>query len=100
MLPRNLRETLSGSCPMVASYGGKDVALRGAAPKLQRTLDDLGVENDVKEYPTAGHSFLNDEYLGPPITHTVQRVTRFGPEPLAAADAWLRIERFFAEHLA
>jgi carboxymethylenebutenolidase len=51
---------LSGACPIVGSYGGKDRALRGAAERLDRTLTAVGVEHDVKEYPEAGHSFLND----------------------------------------
>jgi carboxymethylenebutenolidase len=98
-LPRNTQQALAGACPMVASYGGKDVILRGAAHKLEATLDTLGVEHDVKEYPTAGHSFLNDEYFGPRALHSVQRIAKVGPDPLAAADAWQRIETFFAEHL-
>jgi carboxymethylenebutenolidase len=98
-LPRNTQQALAGACPMVASYGGKDVILRGAAHKLEATLDTLGVEHDVKEYPTAGHSFLNDEYFGPRVLHSVQRIAKVGPDPLAAADAWQRIETFFAEHL-
>jgi carboxymethylenebutenolidase len=98
-LPKDLRRALAGTCPMVASYGGSDISLRGAAGKLADTLDDLGVEHDVKEYPGAGHSFLNDEYFGPSVLHAVQRIAKLGPEPLAAADAWQRIETFFAEHL-
>jgi hypothetical protein len=31
--------------------------------------------------------------------HPVQRVGGVGPDPLAAADAWARIEAFFARHL-
>jgi carboxymethylenebutenolidase len=98
-LPRDLPRALEGACPIVASYGGKDLALRGTARKLTATLDQLGVEHDVKEYPTAGHSFLNDEYFGPGLTHAIQRIGRVGPDPLAAPDAWQRIERFFAAHL-
>jgi carboxymethylenebutenolidase len=98
-LPKELHRALSGACPMVASYGGSDVSLRGAARKLEATLDDLGVEYDIKEYPGAGHSFLNDEYFGPGFLHAVQRIANVGPEPMAAADAWQRIENFFAEHL-
>jgi carboxymethylenebutenolidase len=29
----------------------------------------------------------------------VVRLTHAGPEPVSAADAWRRIEAFFAEHL-
>ena len=99
-LPRKLPGALAGACPIVASYGGKDVALRGTARKLEATLDDLGVEHDVKEYPSAGHSFLNDEYIGPGMLHAIQRIANVGPDPIAAPDAWQRIEQFFAEHLA
>jgi carboxymethylenebutenolidase len=99
-LPRDLDRALTGACPVVASYGGKDPALRGSAKKLSRTLTELGVEHDVKEYPTAGHSFLNDRYFGPEPAHPLQRILHVGPDPEAAPDAWRRIEDFFARHLA
>ena len=51
---------LRRACPIVGSYGGKDRSLRGAADRLDRALTAVGVEHDVKEYPEAGHSFLND----------------------------------------
>jgi len=51
---------LKGACPIVGSYGGKDRALRGAADRLDQALTAVGVEHDVKEYPEAGHAFLND----------------------------------------
>lgn len=51
---------LRAACPIVGSYGGRDRSLRGAAERLERALSDVGVEHDVKEYPQAGHSFLND----------------------------------------
>ncbi len=98
-LPFGAREALTGACPVVGSYGAKDVSLRGAAGKLDRLLDDLGVEHDVKEYPSAGHSFLNPNHYGPGVIHPVQRVAHLGPDPAAAPDAWRRIEAFFAEHL-
>jgi carboxymethylenebutenolidase len=100
MPPRHAEQALAGACPIVGSYGGKDIALRGTARKLKRTLDDLEVPNDVKEYPTAGHSFLNDEYFGPELVHPVQRIAHVGPDPVAAADAWTRIEKFFGTYLA
>ena len=99
LVPRHPEQALAGACPVVASYGGKDVSLRGAARKLETALDTLGVTNDVKEYPSAGHSFLNDEYFGPAPTHPVQRILHLGPDPVAAPDAWARIESFFDEHL-
>jgi carboxymethylenebutenolidase len=51
---------LAGACPMVGSYGAKDRSNRGTAVKLDRAREALGVDHDVKEYPDAGHAFLND----------------------------------------
>lgn len=99
-VPRDPEKALAGACPVVASYGGKDVSLRGAAARLERALTGLGVEHDVKEYPDAGHSFLNDEPNGPRLMRPLLRIANVGPEPASAADAWARIEAFFHEHLA
>lgn len=99
--PSDLDDSLAGACPIVGSYGGRDRSLRGAAEKLEVALTAAGVDHDVKVYPSAGHSFLNDADTGPralrPIT---RRIIGAGPDPVAAADAWQRIERFFGEHLA
>ncbi len=51
---------LSRACPIVGSYGGRDRILRGAAAKLEQALTAAGIPHDVKEYPQAGHAFLND----------------------------------------
>ena len=91
---------LVGACPVVASYGGKDKALAGSAAKLEAQLTRLGVEHDVKEYPQAGHAFLNDAETGPWFVRPILKVTGAGPEPASAADAWRRIEEFFARHLS
>ena len=93
-------DVLAGACPVVASYGGKDKALAGSAAKLEAQLTRLGVEHDVKEYPEAGHSFLNDAETGPWFVRPIFKVTGAGPEPASAADAWRRIEEFFARHLS
>jgi carboxymethylenebutenolidase len=98
-LPLHLEQALAGACPIVGSYGGKDRVLMGATKKLTRTLQKLGVEHDVKEYPDAGHSFLNDTEVGPRPILPLLRVTGIRPEPEAAADAWQRIEGFFSRHL-
>ncbi len=100
MPPKEIERALAGACPIVASYGKKDVSMRGAAEKVEKALTTLGIAHDVKEYPSAGHSFLNDEYFGPKPTHPLQRIMHLGPDPVAAPDAWARIEAFFAEHLA
>jgi carboxymethylenebutenolidase len=72
----------------------------GAADRLEASLTRLGIPHDVKEYPEAGHAFLNDAESGPPIMRfALKRIIGAGPNPDAAADAWQRIEAFFAEHL-
>jgi carboxymethylenebutenolidase len=98
-LTPGLERALDGACPVVASYGRKDLSLRGSAKRLERTLSALHVPHDVKEYASAGHSFLNDAMVGPRPLRPILRVTGFRPEPEAAADAWARIESFFAEYL-
>jgi carboxymethylenebutenolidase len=92
-------EVLAGACPIVASYGGRDPSFRGTAAKLDHHLGRLGVQRDVKEYPKASHAFLNDADTGPWYLRPVFKVAGVGPEPTSAADAWERIEAFFAAHL-
>jgi carboxymethylenebutenolidase len=99
-LPRDLDAALEGACPIVASYGGKDFALRKAPAKLEEALTRKGIPHDVKTYPTAGHSFLNDAPTGPKFVRPLLKVANMGPEPAAAADAWQRIDSFFATHLS
>jgi carboxymethylenebutenolidase len=98
-LPRDLDTVLAGACPVVASYGGRDRTMQHAAAKLEDALTRAGIVHDVKEYPTAGHTFLNDAEVGPRVLRPLFRVAGVGPEPTAAADAWQRIEDFFASHL-
>lgn len=98
-LPEHPDSALEGACPIVGSYGARDRGLRGAAATLGATLSWLGVEHDVKEYPTANHSFLNDAPNGPVVLRPLLKVAGIGPDPVAAADAWRRIEDFFARYL-
>jgi carboxymethylenebutenolidase len=59
-VPKDAEKLLAGACPIVGSFGAKDLTLRGAAARLEQVLTANGVPHDVKEYPDAGHSFLND----------------------------------------
>ena len=97
MLPSSF-DALAGGCPVLGSYGGKDRGLRGAAATLDAELTRVGVEHDVKEYPEAGHSFLN-EGPGPWFLQPVLKVMGAGPEPRSARVAWATIAEFFDEHL-
>ena len=99
-------EFLSRACPIVGSFGGRDLMVRGAAARLERVLEAAGVAHDVKEYPEAGHSFLNDhEHTGErarlPLLYLVfaKLVPGNGYREEEAADAKRRIAAFFAEHL-
>lgn len=100
MLPKDLDAALAGACPVVGSYAGRDRGLKDAAATLDAALDRAGVAHDVKEYADAGHAFLNDAVTGPRTLRPLMRVMGMGPHPQAAADAWERIEAFFAEHLS
>ena len=96
-LPADAERVLAGACPVVGSYGRRDRGLRGAAERLDRVLTDLGVEHDVKEYPDAGHSFLNRHNAGPfTALEKVLGIDYHGP---SAEDAWARILRFLDRHL-
>ncbi|MFJ4209667.1 dienelactone hydrolase family protein [Paenarthrobacter sp. NPDC089675] len=98
-LPRDLHGALEGACPVVANYGTKDRTLPGAAAKLEHALSELGIEHDVKEFPTAGHAFMNDAPVGPKPLRPLMRVMGIKPDPAAAPEAWHRIEEHFAKHL-
>ena len=97
--PRHPERVLGGACPIVASYGSRDPLLLGQARRVEKALAASGVDHDYKLYPKAGHSFLNDTVAGPKLLHPIERVLNVGPDPAAAADAWRRIEAFFARHL-
>ena len=59
-------------------------------------LDRLGVEHDIKEFESAGHSFLNDAEVGPRALRPLFRVMGIKPDPESAPEAWRRIEDHFA----
>ena len=99
MMPKDLGAVLSGACPIIGSFGAKDGQLKGAAAKLDAALTAANIAHDVKEYPEAGHAFMNPHQAGGPVFGTLLRITGAKPNPEAAADAWQRIEKFFAQHL-
>jgi carboxymethylenebutenolidase len=97
-VPKDAAERLRGACPIVGSYGRRDWTMRGRADRLEKALTALQVPHDVKEYRSAGHSFMNKVDAGP-IPDAVVRFTAFGYDHDASEDAWSRILPFFAEHL-
>lgn len=95
-IPKDAEHLLAGACPIVGSYGGKDYFARGAARELKRVLTAVHVDNDVKEYPAAGHSFLNDHHNA---LFKALRVVGIGYHDASAQDARHRIVAFFDKHL-
>ena len=93
---RTPRAFLAGACPIVGSYGAKDRTQRGAAQRLERALTANGIEHDVKEYPDAGHSFLNDHR---DLLFRMMSVAGIGYHEPSAQDARRRIVSFFDTHL-
>lgn len=100
-LPKDAEQVLEGACPIVASYGGKDGGLRGAASRLEKILTDKRVPHDVKEYPQAGHSFLDAFEPGdaPRLMLVLMKLFGAGYNEAAAIDARRRIIAFFDQHL-
>ncbi|HEX2315427.1 MAG TPA: dienelactone hydrolase family protein [Thermomonospora sp.] len=99
-VPRDAARALDGVCPVVATYGGRDRSLRGAADRLERALTVLGVPHDVREYPDSGHGFLTDSRAPAPLAPIAKVVFALGEGRHNADDGWKRIFAFFGEHLA
>lgn len=71
--------------PVMGSYGAEDAGIPAAqVDSLRDALQRSGVENDVKRYDGAGHSFFN-------------RGHSYAAE--AADDSWERSKAWFARHL-
>ena len=76
----------------------------GTASWLGQALQALGVDHDVKEYPGAGHAFLNDhDSAGDPNPVIFIVMGKFagpsGYHERSAHDARRRILAFFCAHL-
>jgi carboxymethylenebutenolidase len=96
-VPKDAETLLRGACPIVGSFGAKDRMLRGAAANLERALAANAVPHDVKEYPDAGHSFLNDhDGVLFAVLGAVMGAKYHEP---SADDARRRIVAFFDRHL-
>jgi carboxymethylenebutenolidase len=94
--PKDADTLFVEACPIVGSYGGKDWTQRGAATRLEHALALSGIAHDVKEYPDAGHSFLNNHQ---DRIFKMLKVVGIGYHQPSAADARLRIASFFHSHL-
>jgi carboxymethylenebutenolidase len=90
-------QALARCPPVVASYGGRDLVVGREAKRLERHLEELEIEHDVKLYERAGHSFMTDGHH--PIGRLVFLPMRVAHEPRAAADAFDRVFAFFGRQL-
>lgn len=101
--PKDAETLLTGACPIVGSYGGKDRSPmgRGAAHRLERTLTTLGIDHDVRIYPDAGHGFLNDPDPADmtPLLIFLSRISGTRYHEPSASHARDRIVAFFDRHL-
>lgn len=100
-IPEDAGEFLVGACPVIASYGGNDRSIKNGGERIERALTTAGVVHDVKEYPGAGHSFMNHHEPGeaPIVFSTLEKMFGMGYREGPAVDAQRRITAFFAEHL-
>ena len=89
---------LGGAFAILMAARGLDGTLKGAAARLDAALAVAGVEHDVKEYPDAGHSFMNHSSAPgwmKPFTGSMHA----GYVDTAAADTWDRIDAMFTSAL-
>ena len=96
-VPDDAVQRLADACPIVASYGKRDLGLRGRAAKLESALQTLDIPHDVKEYPNAGHSFMN-RITGPELNPVLRFIGLNYHHP-STEDSWRRILTFFDAHL-
>lgn len=95
-LPADVDTFLTTACPVIGSYGAKDRFNQGVADDLQRALERALVARDVKEYPDAGHSFMNNHES---FWFKLLRYVDIAYNEQATLDARRRITAFFQTHL-
>ena len=71
---------------MLGFYGALDERVTSTEPAAKQALERAGLVHELVVEPDADHAFFND---------TGQRYN-----PTAAADAWQRLQDWFARHLS
>jgi carboxymethylenebutenolidase len=95
-VPKNAEAALTGACPIVGSFGARDLMGTSHPERLQRALTVLEIPHDVEVYPGSGHRFMSPS-TG--VGGAVAKLTRMSYQPADAASAWQRIFAFFGKHL-
>ncbi|KDF02209.1 dienelactone hydrolase [Mycolicibacterium aromaticivorans JS19b1 = JCM 16368] len=85
-LPDNPDFAGSKNAAVLGLYGALDQRVTSSEPAAKAALDQAGLVNDLIVEPDADHAFFNDS--GP----------RYNP--VAAADAWTRVQDWFTRYLA
>jgi carboxymethylenebutenolidase len=85
-LPDNPDFSGSKNAAVLGLYGALDQRVTSSEPAAKAALDQAGLVNDLVIEPDADHAFFND--TGP----------RY--HPVAAADAWTRLQDWFSRYLA
>lgn len=85
-LPDNPNFAGSKNAAVLGLYGALDQRVTSSEPAAKAALDQAGLVNDLIVEPDADHAFFNDS--GP----------RYNP--VAAADAWTRVQDWFTRYLA
>ncbi|MEO1060148.1 MAG: dienelactone hydrolase family protein [Actinomycetota bacterium] len=100
-VPKDALEELEGACPIVASYGARDIGLRRDPARLGEALEALGIDHDIEVYDDAGHAFLNDHDDAdvPRWALVMGRLSHSEYHEPSAVDARRRILELFDRHL-
>ena len=73
--------------PVLGLFGDQDQSIPvGTVEEFDKLLDTIGVEHEVIIYPNSGHAFFRDS---DPNAY----------RPIAAEDAWKRVNAFFEKNL-
>ena len=96
-LPKDVDDFLNTACPVVGSYGGLAKWEQGVADQLAAALERALIPHDVKEYPDAGHSFMNN-HRGYGFVKVLS-FKAIGYNEEATTDTRRRIAAFFHLHL-
>jgi carboxymethylenebutenolidase len=96
-VPKDAERALAGACPIVGSFGGRDMMGTGHPERLQRALAVLEVPHDVKIYPGSGHRFMTETSGAGAV---LARLGKMSYQRADAEDAWQRIFSFFGTYLS
>jgi carboxymethylenebutenolidase len=100
-LTKGALAALANSCPIVGSYGALDRGLKKEPERIAAALTEHSIPYDMKVYPDAGHSFMNDhlESEVPKWAVIMGKLATSDYHERSAQDARRRIVAFFEEHL-